>query len=160
MTVRGLANAYAQLLGTIFSSGAEKPYEVEIVVAELGATPAQDQIYRLTYDGSVADEANFAVMGGSADVIAEVVSRGFRPGISIADAAQLAVRALGSDGGPNAAPRALGVEALEVAILDRTRAMPRKFRRIKGDRLAALLADGPEATGSNGGEDRQQKSAT
>jgi proteasome alpha subunit len=67
VTVRGLANAYAQLLGTIFSSGAEKPYEVEIVVAELGATPAQDQIYRLTYDGSVADEANFAVMGGSAD---------------------------------------------------------------------------------------------
>ena len=40
--------------------------------------------------------------------------------------------------GPNAAPRALGVEALEVAILDRNRAMPRKFRRIKGDRLAAL----------------------
>jgi proteasome alpha subunit len=38
----------------------------------------------------------------------------------------------------------LGVEALEVAVLDRTRAMPRKFRRIKGDRLAALLADGSE----------------
>ena len=90
------------------------------------------------------DEANFAVMGGSADVIAEVVTRGFRAGLSLADAAQLAVRALGADGGPNAAPRALGVEALEVAILDRNRAMPRKFRRIKGDRLAALLADGPE----------------
>jgi proteasome alpha subunit len=144
VTVRGLANAYAQLLGTIFSSGAEKPYEVEIVVAELGATPAQDQVYRLTYDGSVADEANFAVMGGSADVIAEIVSRGFRPGLSLADAAKLAVRALGADGGPNAGPRALGVEALEVAILDRSRAMPRKFRRIKGDRLAALLTDGPE----------------
>src|ERR671915_1976283 len=57
VTGRGLANAYAQLLGTIFSSGGEKPYEVEIIVAELGPTPAQDQIYRLTYDGSVADEA-------------------------------------------------------------------------------------------------------
>ena len=54
VTGRGLANAYAQLLGTIFSSGGEKPYEVEIFVAELGATSAQDQIYRLTYDGSVA----------------------------------------------------------------------------------------------------------
>ena len=90
----------------------------------------------------MGDEANFAVMGGSADVIAELVSRGFSPGLSLADAAQLAVRALSSDGGPNAAPRVLGVEALEVAVLDRTRAMPRKFRRIKGDRLAALLADG------------------
>ena len=73
-----------------------------------------------------------------------VVTKGFRSGLSLADAAQLAVRALGADGGPNAAPRTLGVEALEVAILDRNRAMPRKFRRIKGDRLAALLADGPE----------------
>jgi proteasome alpha subunit len=160
VTVRGLANAYAQLLGTIFSSGAEKPYEVEIVVAELGATPAQDQIYRLTYDGSVADEANFAVMGGSADVIAEVVSRGFSSGLNLAEAAKLAVRGLGSDGGPNAAPRVLGVEALEVAVLDRNRAMPRKFRRIKADRLAALLADGPEATGDDGAEARPQKPAT
>ena len=160
VTVRGLANAYAQLLGTIFSSGAEKPYEVEIVVAELGATPAQDQIYSLTYDGSVADEANFAVMGGSADVIAEVVSRGFSSGLNLAEAAELAVRGLGSDGGPNAAPRVLGVEALEVAVLDRNRAMPRKFRRIKGDRLAVLLADGPEATADDGAEARPQKPAT
>ncbi|HEY6665489.1 MAG TPA: proteasome subunit alpha [Propionibacteriaceae bacterium] len=148
VTARGLANSYAQVLGTIFSSGGDKPYEVEIVVAELGTTPAQDQIYRLTYDGSVGDEANFAVMGGSAEVIADVVSRGFQPGLTLADAAKLAVRALGSEGGASAAPRSLGVEALEVAVLDRTRAMPRKFRRIKGDRLAALLADGSEAADS------------
>jgi proteasome alpha subunit len=141
VTGRGLANAYAQLLGTIFSSGGEKPYEVEVVVAELGATPAQDQLYRLTYDGSVGDEANFAVMGGSADVITESIRRGFQPGLSLADAAKLAVRSLSSDGGPNAEPRVLGVEALEVAILDRTRTLVRKFRRIRGERLAALLAD-------------------
>ena len=36
VTGRGLANAYAQTLGTIFSSGGEKPYEVEIFVAEIG----------------------------------------------------------------------------------------------------------------------------
>jgi len=141
VTGRGLANAYAQLLGTIFSSGGEKPYEVEIVVAELGASAALDQIYRLTYDGSVADEADYAVMGGSAEVIAEVVARGYEPGLSLATAAKLAVNALGSDAGPSAAPRSLGVDALEVAILDRTRALPRKFRRITGERLAALLAD-------------------
>jgi proteasome alpha subunit len=83
-------------------------------------------------------------MGGSADVIAEVVGGGFSPSLSLNDAARLAVRALSSDGGQGAAPRGLGVDALEVAILDRNRAMPRKFRRIKGDRLAALLANGPE----------------
>ncbi len=149
VTGRGLANAYAQLLGTIFSSGGEKPYEVEIVVAELGATSAQDQIYRLTYDGSVADEENFAVMGGSAEVIAEVVKQGFAPGQSLAAATKLAVQALASDGGPNGSSRSLGVDALEVAILDRSRALPRKFRRITGERLAALLSDDvePDDTG-------------
>jgi proteasome alpha subunit len=141
VTGRGLANAYAQLLGTIFSSGGEKPYEVEIVVAELGITAEQDQIYRLTYDGSVADENNFAVMGGSADVITEAVGRGYRPGLSLADAIDLAVTSLASDGGPSGARRELGVEALEVAILDRTRALPRKFRRVTGARLAGLLAE-------------------
>ena len=141
VTGRGLANAYAQLLGTIFSSGGEKPYEVEIIVAELGASRGEDQIYRLTYDGSVGDEQGFAVMGGSADVIAEVVGRGFQPDLGLADATRLAVQSLSSDGGPNAEPRTLGVEALEVAILDRGRTLPRKFRRIRGERLAALLSD-------------------
>ena len=31
---------------------------------------------------------------------------------------------------------------LEVAILDRSRTLPRKFRRIKGDWLTQLLTDG------------------
>ena len=35
VTARGLANAYAQTLGTIFTQES-KPYEVEIVVAEVG----------------------------------------------------------------------------------------------------------------------------
>ena len=65
VTGRGLANAYAQTLGTIFSSGGEKPYEVELFVAEIGDAPADDQIYRLTYDGQVADEHGYAVMGGA-----------------------------------------------------------------------------------------------
>ncbi|MCW2810297.1 MAG: prcA [Friedmanniella sp.] len=141
VTGRGLANAYAQLLGTIFSSGGEKPYEVEIVVAELGVTPGLDQIYRLTYDGSVGDEQDFAVMGGSAEVITEKVRQGFRPGLGLAQATRLAVAALAADGGATAAPREIGVESLEVAILDRNRVLPRKFRRIRGDRLAALLSD-------------------
>ena len=70
VTGRGLANAYAQTLGTIFSSGGEKPYEVELFVAEIGDTAAEDQLYRLTYDGQVADEHGYAVMGGAADVVA------------------------------------------------------------------------------------------
>ena len=44
-----------------------------------------------------------------------------------------------ADGGPAAPARELGVEALEVAILDRNRTLPRKFRRLRGERLAEVL---------------------
>ena len=80
VTGRGLANAYAQTLGTIFSSGGEKPYEVEIFVAEVGDTVDDDQIYRLTYDGQVADEHGFAVMGGTTDMAAAYLKEHYHPG--------------------------------------------------------------------------------
>src|SRR5215469_10423703 len=56
VTSRGIANWYAQMLGTIFSEPTGKPYEVEIVVAEVGPQPDGDQIYRITWDGLVSDE--------------------------------------------------------------------------------------------------------
>ena len=72
VTGRGLANAYAQTLGTIFSSGGEKPYEVEIFVAEVGDAPDDDQIFRLTFDGQVVEEHDYAVMGGAAEAVTSV----------------------------------------------------------------------------------------
>ena len=63
VTARALANAYAQTLGSIFTEQ-QKPYEVELCVAEVGASADDDQIYRLSYDGTIADETDFLVMGG------------------------------------------------------------------------------------------------
>src|SRR5580698_9161711 len=68
VTARALANAYAQTLGSIFTEQ-QKPYEVEICVAEVGSGPEGDQLYRLTYDGTIVDEPNFLVMGGPADAL-------------------------------------------------------------------------------------------
>src|SRR6187431_2898611 len=90
VTGRGLANAYAQTLGTIFSSGGEKPYEVEIFVAEVGDTADDDSIYRLTYDGQVADEHGFAVMGGSAERPTSYLKDTYRTGASLEDAIKMA----------------------------------------------------------------------
>ena len=73
VTGRGLANVFAQTLGTIFTVES-KPYEVEIVIAEVGETAEDDQIYRLTYDGSVADEHGFVAMGGSGEAISTVAA--------------------------------------------------------------------------------------
>src|SRR4051812_1744538 len=147
VTGRGLANAYAQTLGTIFSSGGEKPYEVEIFVAEIGDAAADDQLYRLTYDGQVADEHGFAVMGGAADVVAEHLSEHYVEGASVEDAVRVAVAALGHS---ESEDRVIPVGDLEVAVLDRTRVRPRKFSRLSPARLAELLGDREEAEPGTG----------
>ncbi|GAB2757476.1 proteasome subunit alpha [Nocardioides salsibiostraticola] len=136
VTGRGLANAYAQTLGTIFSSGGEKPYEVELFVAEIGDTAAGDQIYRLTYEGRVGDEKGYAVMGGDADTVAEYLKAHYTAGASLDSALQVAVAALGHSVDED---RVIGVDDLEVAVLDRTRTQTRKFARIVPARLGALL---------------------
>ena len=136
VTGRGLANAYAQTLGTIFSSGGDKPYEVELFVAEVSERPEDDQIYRLTYDGSVADEHGFAVMGGAAEKVSEHLGRHYQDGLAFEDAVRLAVDALGQGGEQ---PRQLSAGELEAAVLDRTRNQQRKFQRILEPRLAQLF---------------------
>ncbi|MDX6326159.1 MAG: proteasome alpha subunit [Nocardioidaceae bacterium] len=150
VTGRGLANAYAQTLGAIFSSGGEKPYEVEIFVGEVSADAAEDQIYRLTYDGQVADEHGFAAMGGSVESVTDHLRDSYRTGLSLAEAVRLAVEALGSS--DSGASRVIAVESLEVAVLDRTRSQTRKFKRLTDPELADLLGEreGTEAAPSDG----------
>ncbi|MGJ9412342.1 proteasome subunit alpha [Aeromicrobium sp. CF4.19] len=134
---RGLANAYAQTLGTIFSSGGEKPWEVEIFVAELGHEPSGDQIYRLMYDGSVADIRGHAVMGGQSEQVDAYLTEHHRDGLALAEALALAVQALGQDQSP---ARSIDAPDLEVAVLDRTRSQPRKFKRLGDDAVAEALS--------------------
>jgi proteasome alpha subunit len=137
VTGRALANTYAQILGTIFSSGGEKPFEVELTVAEVGEDPASDQLYRLTYDGSVADEEGLVVMGASADEVGAVLREDRRDDMDLSEAVKLAVRALKA---ADSEPREIAAAALEVATLDRTRPR-RKFRRL-GDAAVAEILEG------------------
>jgi len=144
VTGRALANAYAQTLGTIFTTEA-KPYEVEIVVAEVADKPEGDQMYRLTYDGSVADEHGFVAMGGKAEELNTYLKQHHRDGLSLKDAMDVAVRALAGQEARDFEP-----DALEVAVLDRTRPR-RKFKRLLNDRLAALMpVRGEAAVGGDG----------
>jgi len=159
VTARGLANWYAQVLGTFFTDS-PKPYEVEIVVAEVGKTEEDDEIYRITFDGSVADEHGFVVMGGQADQVAGVLKEQYTDGMTLAAAFNLAIAALAGPGNGDRAE--LTAAQLEVALLDRGRPH-RAFRRLTGPRLEALLSDaiaGGKKTeaiedggaGQNGGE--------
>ena len=137
VTARALANAYAQTLGTIFTEQ-QKPYEVEICVAEVGEAAEDDQLYRLSYDGTIVDEPDFLVMGGQAETLTTEVRNRFSTGLNLGDALGVAVGALGAVGGVDGAARTLPANQLEVAALDRTRGK-RKFRRIVGGALAELL---------------------
>jgi proteasome alpha subunit len=149
VTARGLANAYAQTLGTVFTTES-KPLEVELVVVEVGTTPASDQIYRLSYDGSVADEHGWVVVGGPAERLASVLGDGWPAGMTLREALTLAVRVLGSPT-DDAQQRTLGATALEVAVLDRAR--PRRaFRRLTGGVLEGLLAETDGLEPDEGGD--------
>ena len=161
VTGRMLANFYAQVLGSSFVEQ-QKPYEVELCVAGVGADPEGDQLYRVTYDGSITDEPQYVVMGGTTEPISAKLKDTYRADVDLPGALGLAVEALQSGSGPaNGAttPSPLGERALEVALLDRGRA-GRTFRRLKGSALRGLLpeanraVDAPPTTAEpTGGDD-------
>jgi len=145
VSARQLANVYAQTLSSIFTEQL-KPFEVEICVAEVGETAESDQLFRLTYDGSVVDEPRFVVMGGQTDTINSKLKDTYEEGMDLPAALEVAVRALSGSGAPStgngqnagAEPPLLDIDRLEVAVLDRARPN-RAFRRITGAALAAAL---------------------
>ena len=149
VSARGLASVYAQSLGSVFTTEG-KPFEVELAVAEVGTEPSSDHLYRLTFDGSIADESNYVVMGGQAEVVNEALSRSWRQDAGFAASIRIAVQALsatrrrepGNGDYPPADPLDAGL--LEVAVLDRdplsTRGTVRAFRRINTVELDRLLS--------------------
>jgi proteasome alpha subunit len=147
---------YAQTLGTIFTEQA-KPYEVELCVAEVahfGETKAPE-LYRITYDGSIADEPHFVVMGGTTEPIATALKDSYAENANLEDAVHIAVNALKAGSGNGGEEDTLGVLSLEVAILDANR--PRRaFRRITGAALEALL---PERTNAESSDDSAEDSS-
>jgi proteasome alpha subunit len=166
---RSIANYYAQNLDQIFTQSI-KPYEVELVVAEVGTRPDNDQIYRITFDGSVSEERGFVAFGGDAGKVSAVLKERYSEGMSLAEAFAVALAGLsalapaptasssaassssassssassGSSGSSSAAAgngnAELTASQLEVAFLDRSRDH-RKFRRIRAARLDDLLAE-------------------
>jgi len=136
VTARALANAYAQTLGTVFTTEA-KPLEVEIVVAEVGVDSDSDQIYRISYDGSVVEERGWVVIGGKADELSAAVGELWNAQMTLAEGLDLALQvlSLGEDGSTDG-----NLEHLEVAILDRARDR-RTFSRLSAAQCAELRAE-------------------
>jgi proteasome alpha subunit len=122
----------------------------------VGDTPESDQLYRLTFDGSVVDEPDFVVMGGQAEAVSANLREHFLPGMGLAEALRVGVQALSAvspaTSAGNGGPALLSAEQLEVAVLDRRRPK-RAFRRIVGAALRPLLEQQEGDGAAVGGEE-------
>jgi proteasome alpha subunit len=133
VTAKNLANAYSQALTTIFTQQM-KPYEVEILVAQVGDDASGDSMFHILFDGSVTDEEAYVTMGGRSDELLEQVRGSFSSGLGLEAAVRVAVDALAA-----VEDHPMEPERLEVAVLDRTRAR-RKFHRLREDDVRPLVA--------------------
>jgi proteasome alpha subunit len=132
VTAKTLANAYSQALSTIFTTQM-KPYEVEILVGQVGEAPGESELFHILFDGSVADESGFVGMGGRSEELNAALKDAYRPDLTLEDAVRLGVKALSE-----VEERGLDTENLEAAVLDRTRSR-RKFRRMTDQEIRDIL---------------------
>lgn len=149
VTARGLASVYAQSLGDGFTTE-QKPFEVELAVVEVGAKQASDKIFRLTFDGSIADVSGFMAMGGQASTVQTALGELWQEGASLHEVLAWSISAL-TQPGPEVSEASIAkssagelpLENLEVAVLDRDvelkRGSVRAFRRLDAKALAALV---------------------
>ena len=128
---RALANVLAQVIGNWFTHE-PKPFEIEILIAEVGRNGGGDHLFHVTYDGTVIDETDFCILGGDAESVGERMKTSFQADMSLASAVKAAVAALA---GPE---RNLGVDDLEVAVLERG-TQRRCFARLQDSDVAGLI---------------------
>lgn len=135
VSARSLANAYAQTMGAAFTD-ALKPLEVELVVTQLGQKISEDEIYRLTFDGSLADEYGFVAIGGQAEEINQTLGQTWKSNLDFAGSLNIAVQAL--SGQASSEQDTFNALSLEVAVLDRNKS-GRAFRRLSVEQIDSLI---------------------
>jgi len=133
VTAKSLANAYSQTLGTIFSQEM-KPLEVEIAVVAVGEPGKPNEIYRISFDGSIIDEQGFAAIGGRSEAVTLFLKDRYRERLTLRDALRLCADAL-----ENTTSQKVKSQNLEVAVLDRNR-LGRKFHRLMQEEIEGFVS--------------------
>lgn len=134
VTTKSLANAYSETIGTIFTRD-PKPLEVEILVVEVSESDEQNEMYHISFDGSISDHQSYAVIGGQMDRIHSYLQEHYRSHLNLSEALRLSRQSLlaGYEHPPSDEPN------LEVGVLDRTRS-GRRFYRLPQDRIVQMIA--------------------
>lgn len=128
-----LANTYAQSLGQVFTHEM-KPYEVEILIAQIGFGSKPNEMFHVLYDGTVMDEHKYSVLGGNAEEIEAKLEESYTDSMTLNAAIKLGAKVLRPD-------ESGSVEAgsLEVGYLDGAKER-RCFTRMKKSEIEAILS--------------------
>jgi proteasome alpha subunit len=121
VTAMGLATAFAQTLGMIFTRD-PKPYEVEILLAEISDDGEEHRLYRVTYDGTLFDERKYVAIGGKAEQLMEALEELWSEDMTLEQAFAAGVEAFSRAEGRES-------EGWEVGVLDSSNGR-RAFRRL------------------------------
>jgi proteasome alpha subunit len=121
VTAMGLATAFAQTLGVIFTRE-PKPFEVEVLIVEISEEGDEHRLFRVSYDGTLYDERRFVAIGGKAEQLVEALQELWEDDLTLERALEI---------GTDAFRRAEGreMEGWEAAVLDSSNGR-RAFRRL------------------------------
>lgn len=128
-----LANTYAQSLGQVFTHEM-KPFEVEVLIAQIGSGKKPNEMFHVLYDGTVMDESRFCVLGGNANDIETQLEADYAENMSLDDAIKLGAKVLKPGDEDQLDP-----STLEVGYLDRTKEH-RCFIRMKRSEIEKIFA--------------------
>lgn len=134
VTAMGLATQFAQTMGVIFTRD-PKPFEVELLLAEISEDGNEHRLFRITYDGTLYDERNFVAIGGKSEELESALEAAWQPGLSLEAAFSAGVRAFRQAEGREP-------EGWEAAVLDSTNGR-RAFRRIDVSEMPEVEGKAP-----------------
>ena len=145
VTAKWLTTVYSQRIGAIFREWDYKPLEVELLVCEVkGDSSSNNRIYHLSFDGTFGEEEQYAVIGGRADSIIEILAQEHREGMTFEDAIRLGIKAFETieedvDVENSEEPRyEIVANTIEVALLDEEQER-RRFRRLLPEELEKIF---------------------
>jgi proteasome alpha subunit len=129
VTAKSLASAFSQTLGNIFVQG-PKPFEVEVLIAEVGRSSSEDRLFKVTYDGTLYDKRGYTAIGGQSDALSDRLGENYDGTPTVAEALRLAAEAFRH-------VEERQIDGWEGALLERSRTK-RRFRRLTKDELASI----------------------
>ena len=133
VAAKSLANAYSQTLAAVFTESV-KPYEIEILIVEVGDEPTDTSLFRVRYDGTLVDEEGSCAIGGQEEELTEHMKDRYQAGMDLQAALRFAAEAFEA-----VESRQIGPDEWEAAVLDRTNGR-RMFRRLDVDEITAARA--------------------